>query len=193
VDTRNVPFVIAVSGISGAGKTSVITRAVQLLGNARALHFDDYRDSSTYPADLSDWAARGADVDEWKTPQLAADLRALRADPALDFILVEEPFGRMRAELADLIDFAVHLDVPGDVLLVRRLLRRLGEERHLFGDQLLDQLHRDLHEYLAAGRELVALGAVAMKEAADFVLDGTKTVDEIATTLVIEARHRAAK
>ncbi len=192
MSSRNAPYVVAVSGIAGAGKTSVIKRAIEVLGNAAALYFDDYRDVSTYPPDLKDWAQRGADVDEWKTPQLAHDLRALRETGTASVIIVEEPFGKMRREMADLIDLAMHLDVPADVLLVRRLLRRLGEERHQFGDQLLDQLHRDLHEYLAIGRELVALGAVQVKDAADVVLDGTKSVEEIAETLAGQVRRRAS-
>ena len=182
---------VAVSGIAGAGKTSVIKRAIDLLGNAAALYFDDYRDVSTYPPDLREWGARGADVDEWKTPQLARDLYALREEANTAVIIVEEPFGKMRREMAGLIDLAMHLDVPADVLLVRRLLRRLGEERHQFGDQLLDQLHRDLHEYLAVGRQLGALGAMQVRDAADVVLDGTKSVEEIAETLVGEVRRRA--
>jgi uridine kinase len=187
-----MPLVIALSGISGAGKTSVIKRAVELLGDATALYFDDYRDVSTYPPDLREWAEQGADVDQWKTPQLARDLRALRDAGAVSFIIVEEPFGKMRRELADLIDLAVHLDVPPDVLLARRLLRRLGEERSRFGDQLPEQLHRDLHEYLATGRHLVTLGAATTRDAADVVLDGTKSIDEIAEVFVEEVRGRAA-
>lgn len=192
MSTPNPPYVVALSGIAGAGKTSVIKRAIELLGNAASLYFDDYREVSTYPPDLRDWAERGADVDEWKTPQLAHDLRALREAGTVAVIIVEEPFGKMRREMAELIDVAMHLDVPADVLLARRLLRRLGEERHQFGDQILDQLHRDLHDYLAIGRELVALGAVQVKDAADVVLDGTKSVDEIAETLVGEVRRRVS-
>jgi len=193
VHTRNVTFVVAVSGISGAGKTSVIQRALELLGDACALYFDDYRQVSTYPPDLKEWADRGADAGEWKTPHLASDLRAMREEGTPAFILVEEPFGKMRREMADLIDLAVHLDVPADVLLVRRLLRRLGEERHLFGDQLLDQLRRDLHDYLSTGRALGALGAMAVKDAADVVLDGTQSIEAIAETFVAEVRQRANK
>lgn len=198
-------FVIAVSGISGAGKSSVIQRTVELLGGASTLQFDDYASVSTYPPDLRDWMERGANVDEWKTPQLADDLRQLRAGEAVTlpsgrrivepaaFIVIEEPFGKLRSEMRDLIDLAAHVDVPADVLLARRLLRRLEEERHLFGDGLLDQLHRDLRQHLAAGRELDALGSAAARDAADLVLDGTGTVDEIAQTLVAEIRKRISK
>ena len=193
---------IAVSGISGAGKSSVIARALVLLGDAVSLRFDDYTAVSTYPADLGAWAARGANVDEFLTPQLASDLRALRsgqpiAPPSATtqiipaaFILVEEPFGKMRSEMQELIDLAAHIDVPPDVLLARRLLRRLREERHEYGERIAEQLERDLEAHLSRGRGLDALGSQAIRDHADVVLDGTKTIDELAETLVTEIRRR---
>jgi uridine kinase len=189
---RKEAFVVAVSGMSGAGKSTVVRRTVERLGNATALHFDDYVADSVYPPDLQDWLARGADVDEWKTPRLAADLRALRAGTH-DYVLVEEPFGKMRAEMRGLIDLAAHLDVPADVLLARRLLRRLEEERAEFGDQLLDKLHGDLREHLATDRSLELTGNTTAKAAADIVLDGRRTIDEIAQTLADEILSRARR
>lgn len=176
--------------MSGAGKSSVVRRTVEHLGNATALHFDDYIADSVYPPDLREWLARGADVDEWKTPTLAAELRALRSGP-FEFVLLEEPFGRKRAEMRGLIDLAVHLDVPSDVLLARRLLRRLEEEREQYGEQLLDRLHGDLREHLATDRSLELAGDESAKAAADLVLDGKKPIDEIAETLTREILRRA--
>lgn len=176
--------------MSGAGKSSVIRHTVERLGYATALHFDDYVAESVYPPDLRDWLARGADVDEWKTPKLVADLRKLRSGP-FRYVLVEEPFGRTRAEMRDLINMAAHLDVPTDVLLARRLLRRLNEEREEFGDRLLDRLHDDLREHLATDRSLELAGGASAKAAADVILDGKKTIDEIAATLAAEVLRRA--
>lgn len=190
--TDREAFVVAVSGMSGAGKTSVVRQTVERLGNATALFFDDYIRVSTYPPDLMDWLARGADVDEWKTPQLAADLRALRTSGEFDYVVMEEPFGRKRAEMRGLIDMAAHLDVPSDVLLARRLLRRLEEERHQFGDAVLDRVHQDLREHLSTDRTLELAGAESAKASADIVLDGRKTLDEIVTRLVEEVERRAS-
>jgi uridine kinase len=198
---RNRPFVVAVSGISGSGKSSVIARTVQLLGDAAVLQFDDYATVSTYPQNLKEWLEQGADVNAFETPRLAEDLRRLRAGAAIALpedrgvlapapvILLEEPFGRMRREMAPLIDFAAHLDVPVDVLLARRLLRRLTEERDL-GDVLYDRLQRDLEQHLAAGRDLDRRGATEIAAAADVILDGTRTVEENAQVLAGEIRAR---
>ena len=194
-------FVVAVSGISGAGKTSIVERVAELVDDASELRFDDYASVSTYPADLKAWLEGGADLEEWKTPQLASDLRRLRCgervelpedrrivEPA-ELILVEEPFGRLRSEMAGLIDLAAYLDLPADVLLARRLLRRL-EAMRSHGEELVDRLRQDLNDHLRIGRELDAQGHAAIRESADVVLDGTKTVDEISATLVAEIHRR---
>lgn len=188
--------------MSGAGKSRLVERTVELLGDASRLHFDHYDSVSQHPPNLKEWMEQGADVNEWETPQLADDLRKLRrgesvqlpqdfgvVEPAA-FIVVEEPFGRSRRETAELIDFAAHLLVPPDVLLVRRILRRIEEERDQFGDRLIERLQRDLQEYLSAGRDLYALGCDSARQAADLVLDGMKSVDAIADTLVAEIHAR---
>jgi uridine kinase len=197
---RNHAFVVAVSGISGSGKSSVIARTVELLGDAAVLQFDAYASVSTYPQNLKEWLEQGADVNAFQTPRLAEDVRRLRVGEAVSLpdhrvvapaatLLLEEPFGRMRREMAPLIDFAAHLDVPADVLLARRLLRRLTEEREL-GEVLYDRLTRDLEQHLAAGRELDRRGATEIAAAADVILDGTKSVEENAQVLAREIRVR---
>ena len=198
----NVEYVVAVSGMSGAGKTRVVRRAVEILGNAAALHFDDYISVSTYPPDLQQWLAEGADVDVWRTPRLSDDIRALRAGKAValpesgavvepaEVLVLEEPFGKMRREMAGLIDLALHIDVPIDVMLARRLLRRLSEEREQYGESLLDQLRSDLEHHVASGRLLQARGAVVARDAADVVLEGTLSIDELARAVADEVRRR---
>ena len=102
---------------------------------------------SRYPRDrtLSEWLRDGADVNEWKTPQFALDVAALREGRSVAlpprrggdtlgrkpgdtvqptrYVLIEEPMGRARAEMAQSIDFAVVIDTPLEVALARRLLR----------------------------------------------------------------------
>jgi uridine kinase len=199
------PFVVAVSGVSGAGKTSVVQRAVEILDDAVALHFDDYAPVSTYPADLDVWLREGASIDAWQTPRLASDLRRLRAGERIELpesgrviepascIVVEEPFGRLRGEVAGLIDLSAHIELPSDVLLARRLLRRMTEERERFGERLLERIRRDLEEHLSAGHQLDALAATVISAAADLVLDGRKSVEAIATELAMAVKPHLAQ
>src|SRR2546430_16937481 len=68
-------YVIAISGASGTGKSTLVKALVQTLGNAVPLYFDDYKPqivaTSHYPIDLVKWVADGADPNAWETPQLS--------------------------------------------------------------------------------------------------------------------------
>ena len=72
------PFVIAIGGPSGSGKSALVNRTASLLGDTTTLFFDDYASVSTYPNDFGAWIQDGANPDEWKTPRFATDLIALR-------------------------------------------------------------------------------------------------------------------
>lgn len=198
-------FVTAVSGVSGAGKSSLIERTAGRLGNAVALYFDDYAPVSEYPPDFARWMEEGADVDLWKTPRFSSDLARLRAGKAIEhpqdgrivqparWILVEEPFARLRREMHGLIDFAVLVDVPGDVLLARRLLRRMREERHQFGGELLGRIERDLEQHVRYGHEIDRLATTMLRDSADLHLDGRKSVATLAEELEQAVHVRAGR
>jgi uridine kinase len=195
------PFVVAVSGTSGGGKSTLIDNAAVLLGDATLLHFDDYWSANNDPAEILAWLGGGADPDEFKTPLLPADLRRLiagepvvtpagRAVEPAEFILLEEPFGRARGELSDLIDFAAHLHVPPDVALARRLIRSIEAREPAARGELVEYIHRELRVYIAAGREAYAAAERAAERAADLVLDGMRATDDLAATLVAEILQR---
>ena len=77
-ESRATNFVIAVSSVSGGGKTTLINKTAELL-NGAVLLFDEYKTVSHYPKDVRKWLDDGADVNEWKTPQFARDVAALRS------------------------------------------------------------------------------------------------------------------
>lgn len=195
-------FVVAVSGTSGAGKTSLVDRASAMLASSTRLHFDDYVNLGNDIATIKSWLAGGADPNELRTPEFAADLRRLRAGETLnlpndrgtvaaaDIIIVEEPFGKSRLELAPLIDLAVHLDVPPDVALARRSLRLVEVEAADDPPQALDAVVGQLRAYLAAGRDAYLAAARAAHASADLVLDGMLPIEELAAALVAEIRRR---
>lgn len=195
-------FVVSVSGTSGAGKSSVIEKAAALLTSATTLHFDDYVTLGNDIAEIRAWVDAGADLDQIKTPGLADDLRRLssrgairlpntgrRIEPA-DFIILEEPFGRSRAELSSLIDFAVFIDAPVDVALARRLLREI-ETWQEEPARLIGALDIQLKAYLAAGRDAYLAASRVARDSADIVLDGMQPLKELAATLVGEIVRRA--
>lgn len=54
--------IIAVSGISGSGKTTIVNALLNKLDNAAALYFDDYNFDEHI--DYYSWLKNGADPDE---------------------------------------------------------------------------------------------------------------------------------
>jgi len=200
-------YTIAVSSVSGGGKTTLVKRAADLL-RGTTLFFDDYASVSEYPQDIKKWVEDGADVNEWKTPKFAQDLAALRRGDRVvspvdgasvvpsEFIVIEEPMGRERTEMADLIDFVVVIDTPLEIALARRLLRDLGSiSFENFEKATKEQLAEGavktvtyltdyLNGYLDAGRRLYMAVQELAKENCDLVLDGSLCVDELAQQLV---------
>jgi uridine kinase len=188
-------FVVAVSGPSGAGKSTVVGNLVARLGNAVALYFDDYETSSTYP-DIEQWLANGADPNDFQTPQLSADLELLAAGRAITLphngqianpapvIVLEEPFGRERAEVADLIDYVVCIDLPLEIALARKLLRMLN---FFLAQQTPDAFAKHLQFflpwYLETGRELYRLVQQRVLRSCDLIADGTLPPEALADVI----------
>ena len=52
-------FVIAISGTAGAGKTALVRSVADVLDDAVALHFDDYKPVAKYPTDMAKWVKEG--------------------------------------------------------------------------------------------------------------------------------------
>jgi len=188
-------YIIAISSASGGGKTTLVKSAADVL-KGTALFFDDYAPVSECPPDLKKWVEDGADVNEWKTPRFAQDLAALRSGEDIvspidggsvlpsEFIVIEEPMGRNRAEMADLIDFVAVIETPLEIALARRLSRDLG---HLPLEDIEEATKEQLAEgivqiatylkdyisgYLDAGRDLYVAVQEQAKENCDLVLDG---------------------
>ena len=199
---RSPNYIIAISSVSGGGKTTLVKRTADLLKGV-TLFFDDYASVSEYPPDIKKWVEDGADVNEWKTPQFAQDLAALRKGEGIvspidgasilpkEFIVIEEPMGRERAEMAPLIDFVAVIDTPLEIALTRRLLRDLApvsleniekasKEQLAEGFvEIITYLEGYLSGYLDAGRDLYIVVQERAKETCDLVLDGCLSVDEL--------------
>ena len=208
-DGSDAPYVIAVSGASGAGKTTLVKNVAALLGGA-TLFFDDYeREPDTrFPEDLRSWLDGSRDPDAWRRPALAGALRALlRGEPVTSprtgakaepgpVIVMEDAFGRGRSEMRELIDFVACIQLPPEIALARRIREwaqsgwaeagpgKFRERAQLYLGMYLDSV-REIYE---------AVNGIAGADS-DLVVDGTRDPDALAAEVVAAvsaARTRGA-
>jgi uridine kinase len=124
----NKAKVIAISGASGAGKTTVVKLLAKKL-NCDFLLFDDYTNKDSYPDDMKKWLTAGANVSVIETPNFVSALQRLILNSTNDYIFIEEPFGKERAAIAPFIDYVVLLHQPLDLCLMR-IIKRHTEHEH---------------------------------------------------------------
>jgi uridine kinase len=121
------PFVLALSGPPGAGKTTLTQVLRKRRPEARVLYYDKYQPvTKLSPPEVRAWFARGGDPNELDHSEIVADLRretrpqvAQQAKPLLVF---ETPFGRLHRDTGAFIDFLVWVETPLDIALSRAIL-----------------------------------------------------------------------
>jgi len=194
-------FVITVSGVSGSGKSSTVRAVAEQLGDASCFYFDDYGESMQQPDDGLHWIAEGADLTAFVLPQFGADVRRLRqgeivvtptgrrVEPA-SFLVIEEPFGAGRKDMADLVDFSVCIDTPMEIALARRLLEAV-ERWDGSSEQRMQWIGNYLNTYLFEGmREVYIAINERVKERSQLVVNGLLPLEENARSVVEAVRRR---
>lgn len=196
------PRVVVISGSVGSGKTTLTERLADLLGGSPVLIFDHYEQYAEWPQDIDQWMRAGADPNQVRVPRLKEDLLSLlegtsithpldnRTINSSEYILVEEPSGRERQEIAEYIDLVVYVDVPQDVCVVRVVQRALGMTGSDFERTVESESRQGLARRLKAvafwlaqyeRMRSVYIGISGIvKQKADIVVDGLRPVDEIA-------------
>lgn len=196
-------YIIAVSGPSGSGKSTLTKQLSDKLVDAISFHFDDYASTNKYPDDFVEWLEKGADPKFVHNPEFNRDLYELVQGRSIKlpnnqmiksgkYIIVEEPFGRGREGMAELVDFVVCIDIPLEVALARRILRGI---QHAESNQseTLKNFEEYLSQYLIVVRNLYqAINSNVMADC-DLIVSGLEPVDVITDKIIIELEKRNIK
>jgi uridine kinase len=193
--------VIAVSSVSGGGKSTVVRKLVDLLDDAVAIHFDDYETPETYPQNPAVLLERGTDFNVIKSPLLAQHLQALRRGEAVvspaaggvvapaRYIVYAGPLGRAQHETGQYIDYLVFIDTPLDVGLARRLSRTVVnyDVENMSREELqraLASLGRWAEDYCLWMRRGYMLQRELVRPGSDLILDGEQPAEALAQAIV---------
>lgn len=181
--TVQKPFVIAISSISGGGKTTVTERLADKLGNSKALYFDDYEFDSE-PDDICEWVENGADPNEWNLTPFIRDIELLvEYKPPLDYIVLDYPFAYSQRAMNQYIHVALFIDTPLDIAMARRLLRD-------YKNSTIENVIEDMMNYLNRGRLAYINMLRTTKPNSDFIVDGALPLDTIVETIIDEIQQR---
>ncbi|WP_448547820.1 hypothetical protein [Thalassotalea fusca] len=167
--------VVAISGVSGCGKTSVVKLLAQRLFCPYLL-FDEHTDDNTYPKDMKAWLQNGANVSAIKTPKMKDALEHLKASATAPFIFVEEPFGRCRLPMSSLVDYVVLLDMPMEVCLSRVIMRNLN---HPSSDSLTS-IPRYLSMYDDHFRDIYIKATEQVRKSSDLIITEVQSIESTA-------------
>lgn len=194
--------VVGISAVSGGGKTAVTRRLVEVLGDAVALHFDDYDDTNVHPDDLQRWFADGADYDAFQTPVFSRHLQSLKAGRSVHYpvgglligptryVVADAPLGRTHADSGSFIDLMVFIDTPLDVAMARRIHRDIELAAPSTADDMLERVKAVHYVYEGWFRLIHEHFQKRMRASSDLIVDGSLSIDLIVERVWSEMRTR---
>lgn len=133
------PHIIGISGKTGAGK-STLAKALSQNLKAMLISWDDFDEISLEPEDYIDWHHKGCNYSEFQRENLKMVLANLKSKkeiihPVLNtslqptkYIIFDAPLGRLHKQTGEYIDTCIHIEVPLDILLCRRILRDFADK-----------------------------------------------------------------
>jgi len=195
-------FVIGFSGIVSAGKTTLLKEVPKSIEDSVSMIWDDYDHLVKLEFDDPiEWVADGCDTNKWKTVQFIEDIRSLKEGNPIHhpiskekinhakYILVEDPTGRTRTEMADLIDYLIFINLPHEISIVRAYNRELNdEEKGKNPEELIKFLKFYTQRYLDWFYSALKIIEKRIREDADLIVDGLKPTTELVDIVLSNIR-----
>jgi uridine kinase len=181
-------FVIGLSGVPDAGKTTLMRRLAQDYSGAQIIQFDRFlRATRMRTGQARDWFERSADPNEFDLPELIEELarrtRMAPGEPRRPLVLFETPFARLHHASGAFIDFLIWIDTPLDIALSRATLafldQALCDGRPHAATDFLKWQRRYLVNYQTLCTMYVAQRETILPTA-NLVLDGARPAEESA-------------
>lgn len=163
------PCVIAISAVSGGGKTTVAKGLAEQLRNSRAIYFDDF--DLRGPEDIPKWIEEGGDPHAWDLTPLVDAFSASCAESP-DFVVLDYPFLYGHRQMSEYINLAVFIDTPLDIAMARRIIRD-------FEGCPIEDAIAEMQHYLSRARPAYVDMLNTVKPQSDLVVDGTLPLPEV--------------
>lgn len=190
---RSKSTVVALSGVSGAGK-SALSAALELDPRARVLSSDDALDGDAWPDLWKPWLDSGKRLESLAATHLHAALDEVLAED-VGLVVLDAPFAPVQPALASLVDRSYFLDLPPEMALARRLGRYFawGEDEERWPpSRVLRAVRADVHAY-CQGDDASLMNAIReqVRPHCDVILDGRRSVEELRERIAddLEARR----
>jgi uridine kinase len=168
--------IIAVSGVTASGKTTIINELKKKINNSKSLHFDEY-DFEGEVEDFYQWALDGGDYNIWNLEPLKKDILKLKENKKVQYILLDYPFAYKNDLIKPFIDCAIFIDTPLDIAMARRVLRDMYNATG-------DEIREDMGFYLKYARIAYEEMLKTILPNSDYVIDGSKQLDEIVKQII---------
>ncbi|MFW9923127.1 MAG: hypothetical protein ACFFDW_07585 [Candidatus Thorarchaeota archaeon] len=193
--------VIAVAGASGSGKTELVKELAKDL-NGAMLFFDDYshlmedtrEKNNTGKIDPSKLRITRMveDIKELLAGKMIKEPRSSRDIEPRKYIIVEDPYGRERTDIAPYYDYVILLDTPLDICLARVLLRinfwkTNNQEPIIDAKEKLVLFEKHLNGTYWTRDYYIAINEYVRKNA-DIIIDGMQSIETIAKEVITKIK-----
>jgi len=172
--------VIAICGMMGSGKSTVIGQMLPLLADGAALFEDDFNPAPMQSLEeIRGWWERGGRVEEFDLSALAAQLQHA-SDTSGGVTLLETQFGRLHPALRPFIDLQVWIDVESDIAFARKVAQL--SRGFLAGRptaESLEWIARFCDSYVQTTRELFERQRSQVAGQSDVCISGNGTPEDV--------------